>query len=221
MKFKVHYILMLFLTTISIFFFAGQFNKGHKLNNINTKTISSLALKIQDLERSVSLYENKEIHLRSIIESKEKELGTIAKTIPFLNQINQDLERSVSLYENKEIYLRSIIKSKEKELEKITRANVTLTGYHPWSNGINSDGYPETTATMTKPVAGRTCALSSELVNRGWLGKKIYIEGVGVFKADDRMNVNLNGARIDLCMGSLQEALNFGKKKNILAININ
>jgi 3D (Asp-Asp-Asp) domain-containing protein len=143
------------------------------------------------------------------------------QTILSLNQEIQYLKRSVALYESKEIYLRSIIQAKEKKLDRIEKVNVTLTGYHPWSNGINSDGYPQTTAIMTAPVAGWTCAISSELVNKGWLGKKIYIEGVGVFKAEDRMNENLNGLRIDLCMGSLQQALDFGKKKNVLAINLN
>lgn len=180
MRFRIVFILVLFLTALgSIFFAAGQFHNEIARNNMNARTIDSLTREIQYLKRSVALYENKEIHLRSIIRSKQKKLDTFAK------------------------------------------AKVTLTGYHPWSNGINSDGYPDTTATMTIPVAGRTCAISSELVERGWLGKRIYIEGIGVFVAEDRMNVALNGLRIDLCMSSLQEALNFGKKKNILAININ
>lgn len=179
MKDRMNYIPILFLIILSsIFFAAGQFNKELMLNNINVKKILSLTQEIQYLKRSVSLYESKEI------------------------------------------YLKSIIKSKEEKLDTITKANVTLTGYHPWSNGINSDGYPDTTATMTMPIAGRTCAISSELVNRGWLGKKIYIEGIGIFRAEDRMNINLNGLRIDVCMGSLEEALDFGKKKNILAINL-
>lgn len=179
MKFKIYYILILFLTILCSIFFAGQFKKENVLNNINTKIILSLSQEIQNLKRSVSLYENKEIYLRSIIQSKEIKLDTIEK------------------------------------------ANVTLTGYHPWSNGINSDSYPQTTATMTIPVAGWTCAISSELVNKGWLGKKIYIEGIGVFKAEDRMNSNLRGLRIDLCLGSRQKALNFGKKNDVLAINLN
>ncbi len=179
MKLRLNYILILFLTVLSSAFFAWQFNKEHVLNTINVKTISFL---IQEIE---------------------------------------DLKRSVSLYESKEIYLRLIIKSTEKELDTIPKAIVTLTGYHPWSNGINSDGYPQKTATMTAPVVGWTCAISSELVHKGWLGKKIYIEGIGVFKAEDRMNSRLNGLRIDLCMGSLEEALNFGKKKNILATTLN
>ncbi|WP_457551150.1 3D domain-containing protein [Desulfobacula sp.] len=178
-KFRINCILILFLAVLSSIFFVWQFNKEHVLNNTYAKTISSLTREIKDLQRSVSLYESKEI------------------------------------------YLRSIVKSKEKKLDRIAKANVTLTGYHPWSNGINSDGHPQTTATMTIPVVGRTCAISSELVKRGWLGKKIYIEGIGVFKAEDRMNSSIDGLRIDLCMGSLKEALTFGKKENVLAINLN
>ena len=179
MKSEIHHILMLSLTILICLFFAWQFKKEHALNKINARTILSLSREIQNLKRSVSLYENKETYLRSIIQSKEKKLNTIEKV------------------------------------------KVTLTGYHPWSNGINSDGYPQTTATMTFPVPGWTCAISSELVSLGWLGKKIYIEGVGVFKAEDRMNCNLDGLRIDLCMGSLQQALDFGKKDNVLAVTLN
>jgi 3D (Asp-Asp-Asp) domain-containing protein len=179
MKFRRNYILLLFLTVLSNIFFGSQLNKEYALKKVKTKTISSLTYEIKGLKRSVSRYENKEI------------------------------------------YLRQIIKSKEKELDTVTKAYVTLTGYHPWSNGINSDGYPQKTATMTTPIVGGTCALSSELVHRGWLGKKIYIEGLGVFKAEDRMNTSLNGLRIDLCMGSLEKALNFGKKINIFATILN
>jgi len=179
MESRTNYIIVLFLMILTSVLFAGLYHEKQTLNNVKTQTIESLTQEIQALKRSISLYESKEIYLKSIINAKEKKLVAAAK------------------------------------------ANVILTGYHPWSNGINSDGYPQTTATMTVPVVGRTCAISSELVNRGWLGKKIYIEGIGVFKAEDRMNINLNGLRIDLCMGSLEEALMFGKKKNILAINLN
>jgi len=179
MKFRFDYILVLSLMVLVSIFFAVQVNKAHERNKRNAQTILSAHREIKELKRSLSVYESKELHLRAIIQSKEKKLDTFRK------------------------------------------ANVILTGYHPWSNGINSDGYPQETATMTMPIPGWTCAISSELVKKGWLGKKIYIEGIGVFKAEDRMNSSLNGLRIDLCMGSLEKALNFGKKKNVLAINLN
>lgn len=98
---------------------------------------------------------------------------------------------------------------------------VTLSGYHPQSRGINSDKSPNTTATMKKPVAGYTLALSQELVSQGWLGQQIYIEGWGIGKATDRMHSKVKGKRIDICMGSLKQAKEFGIKENVLAIVLN
>jgi len=104
--------------------------------------------------------------------------------------------------------------NKPSKPEKIT-ASVILTAYHPQSRGINSDSTPDTTATMTKPVAGRTCAISSTLVRKGWLGKKIYIEGYGVYKADDRMSTRAKGDRIDICVGGKKKARAIGKNHDV------
>ena len=94
-------------------------------------------------------------------------------------------------------------------------AFVTVTGYHPKSRGINSDSNPGMTATMTRPISGRTAALSTSLVRKGWLGKKIYVEGFGVFVCLDRMNVDLEGDRIDLCTGSLKDANKIGRNEDV------
>ncbi len=104
------------------------------------------------------------------------------------------------------------------DLKLVTEVNtkdVTVTFYHPDSKGINSDSDPSKTATMTEPVAGRTVAISSELIEAGWLGSKIYIEGIGVFKAEDRMNTKLKGLRIDICVTSYKEAIKRGKLKKL------
>lgn len=90
---------------------------------------------------------------------------------------------------------------------------VTLTAYHPPSRGINSDSLPERTALMTRPKPGFTAAISSELVALGWLGKKVYIEGFGVWRLEDRMNVSLEGKHIDLCYPTLKAAKAFGRKE--------
>lgn len=99
-------------------------------------------------------------------------------------------------------------------------SRVTLTAYHPWSGGINSDSDPDKTATMTEAIPGLTCALSSSLVEQGWLGQKIYIEGYGIFNADDRMSTSLLGDRIDLCLGSKKTALSLGRKHKVLAVRL-
>lgn len=95
---------------------------------------------------------------------------------------------------------------------------VILTAYHPKSRGINSDSNPNKTALMKKPIAGYTCAVSDELLRLGWIGKKIYLDGYGVWEATDKMKKSVKGKRIDLCAPSLKYAKEFGVEKNVLAI---
>lgn len=102
------------------------------------------------------------------------------------------------------------------QLIKATSVKATITWYHPDSGGINSDSDPVHTATMTKPTVGRTIAISTSLVKRGWLGKRIYIDGYGVFVAESRMAVDLPGNRIDICAASEDIAFKNGIKHNVL-----
>ena len=95
---------------------------------------------------------------------------------------------------------------------------ITVTSYHPKSKGINSDGDPNRTALMKRPIPGYTLAISTELVELGWLGKKIYINGWGVGHATDRMGRSIKGKHIDICAPSLKVAKRFGVKKDVLSI---
>jgi 3D (Asp-Asp-Asp) domain-containing protein len=110
-----------------------------------------------------------------------------------------------------------ILKMRSRTKKTTTSATVRVTAYHPKSKGINSDSSPETTATMTKPRAGKTAAISSSLFKKGWLGKKVYIDGYGVFIIEDRMSKSLKGDRIDLCVGSRRVAQNFKTKDDVHA----
>ena len=49
---------------------------------------------------------------------------------------------------------------------------------------------------MNKPISGWTCAISRDLIAKGWLGKKIYITGIGVRFASDIMGKSVNGKKI-------------------------
>lgn len=93
-----------------------------------------------------------------------------------------------------------------------------VSAYHPKSKGINSDKDPNRTATMKRPIAGYTLAISNELFDLGWLGKKIYIDGWGIGKATDRMDKSVKGKQIDICAPTLKWAKHFGIKKDILAV---
>jgi len=86
---------------------------------------------------------------------------------------------TISIYgQNKKVIDRlNSIQEEVKVLKVIVQSDfqrVRLTSYHPKSGGTNSDSNPNKTALMTTPRAGYTLAISTELVNLGWLGKKIY-----------------------------------------------
>jgi 3D (Asp-Asp-Asp) domain-containing protein len=73
---------------------------------------------------------------------------------------------------------------------------------------------------MRKPVAWRTVAISDELFEDGWLGHKVYIDGFGVFIAEDRMNSSITGKQIDVCVKSRKRAITLGIKHNVIAVKL-
>jgi 3D (Asp-Asp-Asp) domain-containing protein len=111
------------------------------------------------------------------------------------------------------------------EKERMRSLEVKITFYAPDLSGINSDTTPDKTTTMQTPVPGWTCAISRDLVRAGWLGRRIYIKGLGVRYASDIMGKSVNGKiierQIDICVGKKNvrtEAKNFGKSKEIATI---
>ncbi|MEA3295539.1 MAG: 3D domain-containing protein [Patescibacteria group bacterium] len=125
----------------------------------------------------------------------------------------KDIQNNYLFIINKQ---RKSIQILEKKLQR--KQTVNLSFYHPESKGINSDIDPNNTATMTKPTVGRTIAISKELFDLGWLGNKIYIDGFGVFIAEDRMSSGIKGKCIDICVDSKEKAFQLGKKYNVLAV---
>lgn len=99
---------------------------------------------------------------------------------------------------------------KYQELAQIN--NVTITAYSPSIEETNEN--PDKTAIMEKPVIGYTCAVSRDLMYL--LGKKIYIENVGVYKVNDLMNKRYK-KRIDLCMNK-KDAIAYGVNKSNLVV---
>jgi len=103
-----------------------------------------------------------------------------------------------------------------KVIEKVIRIegiqthsyNCTITAYSPCVT--ETDDTPYQTALMEKPIAGGTCAVSHDL--KQYLGNRIYIYQIGVFRVNDLMNRRYK-KRIDLFMGK-REAKEFGRKDN-------
>ena len=105
--------------------------------------------------------------------------------------------------------------------EKLSRTQtVKVSFYHPASRGINSDSDHKNTATMTKPTVGRTVAISDELFYDGWLGAKIYVNGLGVFRAEDRMSSKIKGKQIDIMTASKKQAMTLGIKNDVIAVKL-
>lgn len=116
-------------------------------------------------------------------------------------------------------------KIKKLESEIMWSTKVKITFYAPTLKGINSDSRPDLTATMENPIPGWTCAISRDLVKAGWLGRRIYIPGLGVRYASDIMGKSVNGKtitkQIDICVGQKNvwtEAKKFGKTHEIATI---
>ncbi|MFO7702314.1 MAG: hypothetical protein R6V37_04910 [Psychroflexus maritimus] len=90
--------------------------------------------------------------------------------------------------------------------------NATVTAYSP--SPEETDSTPNQTAIMETPVIGYTCAVSRDL--KYLLGKRIYIEGLGVFEVNDVMHKRYE-KRVDLCMYK-GNAIEFGKQNHNIVI---
>lgn len=146
-------------------------------------------------------------------------LNIIAKKNQEINQITQSMVDYNFIISNQ---IKTII-DLEIQLSQIQISRtqiVKISFYHPQSRGINSDSDHTKTATMTKPIVGRTIAISDELFDAGWLGSKIYINGFGIFRAEDRMSSKISGKQIDICTASQKRAMKLGIKHNIVAVKL-
>lgn len=90
----------------------------------------------------------------------------------------------------------------------------TLTAYTP---GFESTGktpdHPEYGITYSgvKAVEGRTIAVDPSTIP---LGSTVYIDGVGIRTAEDTGGA-IRGSRIDVFINNLEQARNFGVKRNV------
>jgi len=108
----------------------------------------------------------------------------------------------------------------EQKVDNSTLIKVNVTYYCPLAGGTNSDSNPNKTALMTTPRPGYTIAVSKDLVDKGWLGHKVYIEGFGIGKIEDRMSRKIKGNCIDICIGTEKEAIQKGKRLNINMVKL-
>ena len=146
----------------------------------------------------ISLRENMDINNKSLV-------YTIAKLKKEIDQLKTFNDKLINL---------------EAKVNNSRLIKTTVTYYCPWARGTNSDSNPNNTALMTRPKPGYTIAISKELVEKGWLGHKVYIEGFGIGKIEDRMGRSVTGIHIDICVGSKKEAIKLGKRLNVNMVKL-
>jgi len=144
--------------------------------------------------------------LKVIIDKHIINFCNINKEFNYLSMFNKKLKKDIS--DLKEIA----------GLSTVVKVNVTY--YCPLAGGTNSDSNPNKTALMTTPRPGYTIAVSKDLVDKGWLGHKVYIEGFGIGKIEDRMGKSIRGNCIDICIGTEKEAIQKGKRLNINMVKL-
>lgn len=123
-----------------------------------------------------------------------------------------DLEHKLALVEQT-AEARKLMVEEVRLLQKAVSAPpvrvVTVTAYNPTEEQTDSD--PLIAASMRKVRSG-TIAVSRDLFDQGWVfGRKVRIEGLGIFEINDLMNKRFT-KRIDIFMWDEDQARRFGKK---------
>jgi 3D (Asp-Asp-Asp) domain-containing protein len=117
----------------------------------------------------------------------------------------KDLELSKAQEEN--LVLNAILHG----YKEANTHHLRLSAYTARTQECNDD--PENTAIMQAPKPGWTVAVSHDL--KGWLGKRVYIQGFGVRLVNDLMHSRYSKS-IDVLVGKVSTAKSIGIKNNVL-----
>ncbi len=98
-----------------------------------------------------------------------------------------------------------------------TAESYTLTAYAPLDPsavyGLDYIGNPSVTASGDKPIPDETVAADKSIP----FGTRVWIEGIGIRTVNDRGGAIKRG-RLDLCMETRDEALQFGRQRRKVII---
>ncbi|OIN98953.1 MAG: hypothetical protein AUJ49_12205 [Desulfovibrionaceae bacterium CG1_02_65_16] len=95
------------------------------------------------------------------------------------------------------------------EVQNKPVALVTVTAYN--AEPMQTDSDPNVAASMRRVRPG-TIAVSRDLFDKGWVfGRKVRIEGVGIFEINDLMAAR-HDKSIDIFIGNNQQCQAFGKR---------
>jgi 3D (Asp-Asp-Asp) domain-containing protein len=129
----------------------------------------------------------------------------------FKTSVGNELEFAL----NEIILNRKAIGSIKATLDISDVHNLIVTAYTP--DEVETDKDPEITAAMIKVRPG-IIAVSRDLFEDGWtFGKKVYIEGMGIYTIGDLMNKKWE-KRIDILLFDKKDAHHFGKRQLTVAL---
>jgi len=136
----------------------------------------------------------------------------LAVVVVIKQQKIDDLRHKLALTEQT-AQARKLLVEEARLLQKVMSAppvrKVVVTAYNPTTSQCDED--PLIAASMRKVRAG-TIAVSRDLFDQGWVfGRKVRIEGLGIFEINDLMNKRFS-QRIDIFMWDEGQARQFGKK---------
>ena len=159
-------------------------------------------------------------HINEINNRQEKQYNDLNQNIEQIQQENQELNQHIKQQDKKIEQQRQDLKELKEisqELKEIYDQleifTAEITGYAPHDptaeEGHCYEGSPEVTATGTYPVVGEVAAVDPEVIP---YGSKIYIEGKGLYRAEDTGSA-IQGKIIDVVMENRQQTSRFGRQE--------
>ena len=133
-----------------------------------------------------------------------------------LARTNTELDLRLAALERVPVATPAPALANHKQTTKGTRTakHVTVTTYQ--SKPEQTDSTPHLNA-LNEPVGPGQCAVSRDLLKEGWtFGRRIYLQGLGVYKISDVMNKRFS-ARVDIWTGDNDKQ---DKHDRVLAILI-
>lgn len=162
------------------------------ISNNQAETEALRASKEQSLNALRTSYEE---HIRNLQNQTESEIQRLTKSNEQLLAQNKQLIEQLDSVHTVE--------------DKLLKYNITLSHYT--ASVDETDSTPQQTATGTRPVVGRTLAVSRDLF-KYLRGRRVYIEGLSVFTIEDTMNPRFTN-KGDLLVRTKSEAKKLGVKK--------
>ena len=130
-----------------------------------------------------------------------------------IQEMSQEMELWRATAQRNVEALEQVVSAQRQDTPRVLELEVTA--YTPTVRECNEE--PLVAASMRKVRLG-TVAVSRDLFEQGWVfGKKVYIQGYGIFEINDLMNRRFESS-MDVFMWEQERAREFGRKRLKVAL---